>query len=437
MTHLRWKLPALLALMHMPMLAVAEDAVKLDTGNTAWMLTATAFVLMMTIPGLALFYGGLVRRINILNTLALCFATTSVVTFIWLVAGYSISFYGGMSGIVPGYLGSLDRFLLEGMGLTTTHSLAPSIPEAVFMMYQMTFAIITPALIVGAIVERIKFSSAMVFMALWSLLVYAPVAHMVWGGGVLNVAGVLDYAGGTVVHVNAGVAALVMCLVLGKRQGWKMDVAGFEPHNLALSIIGASLLWVGWFGFNAGSALAADGRAGLAMSATHLATASAALCWMAAEWSFKGRPTTFGMITGAVAGLVAVTPAAGFVEAGGALIIGGLAGIFCFFASTWMKERFGYDDSLDVFGVHGIGGIIGSILTGIFAVKALGGTSGLLEGNVAQLWIQTKSVLIVAVWSAAGTFIIAQLLKATMGLRASKEAEREGLDKALHGEVIT
>lgn len=425
------------AAMLLPSLVLAQGTEsQLDSGNTAWILMSTALVLLMTIPGLALFYGGLVRKINLVNTLMQCFAITSLITFIWIIAGYSISFYGGAEGIVPGYLGSMDRFLLKGMGLTTAHELAPSIPEAVFMMFQMTFAIITPALIVGAVVERIKFSSMLLFMAAWSLLVYAPVAHMVWGGGVLGVEGVLDYAGGTVVHINAGIAALVMCLILGKRQGWKPEGEGFEPGNISLAIVGAALLWVGWFGFNAGSALAADGRAGLAMSATHLASAAAALFWMATEWSVKGRPTALGMITGAVAGLVAITPAAGFVDAGGALIIGVLAGILCFFGSTWLKAKMGYDDSLDVFGVHGVGGIIGSVLTGVFAVSAIGGTGGTLEGNTAQLWIQIKSVLIVAGWSAVGTFVIAKIIDATVGLRATAADERLGLDKAIHGEMV-
>jgi Amt family ammonium transporter len=409
----------------------------LDTGNTAWMLMSTALVLMMTIPGLALFYGGLVRKINVLNTLMQCFATTAVVTFVWIIAGYSLSFFGGAGGLVPGFLGSLDRLMLNGMTVSSAHSLAPSIPESVFMMYQMTFAIITPALIVGAIVERIKFSSLLVFMAAWSLLVYAPVAHLVWGGGILGVKGVLDYAGGTVVHVNAGIAALVMCLVLGKRQGWNPKSTAFEPHNLALSVVGASLLWVGWFGFNAGSALAADGRAGMAMSATHLATASAAIFWMLTEWSVKGRPTSFGMITGAVAGLVAVTPAAGFVDGTGALAIGVLAGILCYFASSSLKAKLGYDDSLDVVGVHLVGGIIGSVLVGVFAVKAIGGTSGMLEGNPAQLWVQIQSVLVVLGVSGLGTLVIAKVIDATMGLRAKPADERAGLDKAMHGEMVS
>ncbi|NBV54345.1 MAG: ammonium transporter [Proteobacteria bacterium] len=428
---------ALMAVALMPATVLAQDvAPKIDSGNTAWMLVATALVLLMTLPGLALFYGGLVRKINVLNTLMQCFAIACVVTFIWIIAGYSISFYGGMDGVVPGYLGSMERFMLQGMTVHSVHPLAPSIPESVFMMYQMTFAIITPALIVGAIVERIKFSSMMAFMALWSILVYTPIAHMVWGGGVLGVKGVLDYAGGTVVHISAGIAALVMCLMLGRRQGWRHDAAGFEPHNLALSVIGASLLWVGWFGFNAGSALAADGRAGMAMTATHLATASAAIFWMCCEWAAKGRPTTFGMITGAVAGLVAITPGAGFVDTKGALIIGALAGVFCFYASTYLKAALKYDDSLDVFGVHGIGGILGSVLVGVFAVKAVGGTAGMIEGNTAQLWIQVQSVLIVMAWSAVGTWLIAKAVDIVMGLRASPADERVGLDKALHGEMI-
>lgn len=418
-----------------PALASAQGTeLVLNTGNTAWVLTATALVLMMTIPGLALFYGGLARKTNVLNTLGMCFATTMVVTFIWIIAGYSLSFYGGAEGLVPGFVGSLDRVLLKGMTLTSAHSLANSIPEAVFMMYQMTFAIITPALIIGAVVERVKFSTMLVFVGLWSLLVYAPIAHMVWGGGKLGVAGVLDYAGGNVVHVNAGVAALVLCLMLGKRKGWSMGAKGFEPNSLVLSIIGASLLWVGWFGFNAGSALAADGRAGLAMSATHLATASAAIFWMLCEWGIKGKPSTFGMITGAVAGLVAITPAAGFVDASGALVIGMIGGIVAFFGCNALKAKLGYDDSLDVVGVHGLAGLVGTVLTGVFATKAIGGTSGLLEGNTAQVLVQLKGVAIVILWSAAGTYLIGKALDITMGLRVTPADEKLGLDLAAHGE---
>ncbi len=437
MKHVMKPLAAIALACLLPALGHAESVeLQLNTGNTAWVLTATALVLMMTIPGLALFYGGLTRKTNLLNTLAMCFGTTMIVTFTWIIAGYSLSFFGGEGELVPGLVGGLDRVLLKGMTLTSAYTLANSIPEAVFMMYQMTFAIITPALIVGAVVERVKFSTMLVFVGLWSLLVYAPIAHMVWGGGKLGVAGVLDYAGGNVVHINAGVAALVLCLMLGKRKGWSMTAKGFEPNNLALSIVGASLLWVGWFGFNAGSALAADGRAGLAMSATHLATASAAIFWMLCEWGIKGKPSTFGMITGAVAGLVAITPAAGFVDGAGALVIGMIGGIVAFFGCNALKARFGYDDSLDVVGVHGLAGLVGTVLTGVFAVSAIGGTSGLLEGNPGQVLVQLKGVAVVILWSAVGTYVIAKALDLTMGLRVSAADEKAGLDLAAHGESV-
>ena len=344
----------------------------INTGDTAWMLTSTALVLMMTIPGLALFYGGMVRKKNVLTIVMQCFAITCIVTVLWMVVGYSWAFTDG--GGMQKYLGGMSQFMLKGMTLDSTNALAGTIPESVFMTYQMTFAIITPALIVGAFADRMKFSALVLFMILWLLLVYAPIAHWVWGGGFLGGAGVLDFAGGTVVHINAGIAGLVCALFLGKRYGYGTE--NMAPHNLVYSVTGAALLWVGWFGFNAGSAVAAGGRAGMAMAVTQIATAAAALAWMFVEWLVHKKPSVLGIISGAVAGLVAITPASGFVGPVGALWIGVAAGIGCFFAATTVKRALGYDDSLDVFGVHCVGGIIGAILTGVFALKAIGGASG-------------------------------------------------------------
>src|SRR5262245_40102794 len=344
--------------------AAAEVAKPtIDSGDTAWMLTSTALVLMMTIPGLALFYGGMVRKKNVLTIVMQCFATTCIVTVAWMVLGYSWAFTDG--GAMQSYLGGASQFMLKGMTLDSTNSLAGTIPESVFMTFQMTFAIITPALIVGAFADRMKFSALVLFMTLWLLFVYAPIAHWVWGGGFLGGAGVLDFAGGTVVHINAGVAGLMCALVLGKREGYGQ--VNMAPHNLVLSVIGASLLWVGWFGFNAGSELAADGLAGAAMMNTQVATAAAGLAWMVTEWFVAKKPSVLGIISGAVAGLVAVTPASGFVNPTGAFIIGIVAGILCYFAAVKVKHMFGYDDSLDAFGVHGVGGVIGALLTGVFA----------------------------------------------------------------------
>ncbi len=410
----------------------ADEKPKLDTGDTAWMLTSTALVLMMTVPGLALFYGGMVRKMNVLATAMQSFAVTCLVTVLWMVAGYSLAFTEGNA-----VFGGLGRVFLAGLGLEDAHGLAPTIPESVFMTYQMTFAIITPALVCGAFADRMKFSALLWFIGLWSLFVYSPVAHMVWGGGFLGAAGVMDFAGGTVVHINAGVAGLVAALVLGKRAGY--GNYNFAPHNLTLSIVGASLLWVGWFGFNAGSAVAAGGRAGMAMAVTQIATAGAALAWMFVEWAAKGKPSVLGIVSGAVAGLVAITPASGFVAPGGALFIGIAAGVLCYFASTSLKNALGYDDSLDAFGVHGIGGIVGALLTGVFAVKAIAGTegpAGWIEGNFGQVLTQLYGVGVTVAYCAVVTFIILKLVDLTIGLRVSPAAERDGLDLALHGEMI-
>ena len=408
--------------------ALAEEA-KLDTGNTAWMLTSTALVLMMTIPGLALFYGGMVRRKNVLATMAQSFAITALVSVLWMIAGYSIAF--GDGGSLQAYWGGLSNAFLVDM---TKDKLNGTIPDSVFMTFQMTFAIITPALITGAFAERMKFSSMLVFMGLWVLIVYAPVAHWVWGGGFLGDAGVLDFAGGTVVHINAGIAGLVAAIVLGKRLGYGKE--NMAPHNLVLTITGASLLWVGWFGFNAGSAVAADTSAGMAMAVTQIATAAAVLGWMFAEWLLRGKPSVLGMASGAIAGLVAITPASGFVDPMGALILGFIAGIVCFWGATSLKNMLGYDDSLDAFGVHGIGGIVGALLTGVFAREAIGGTPGLIEGNAAQVWIQFEGIIATIVYCAVVTFILLKVIDVIMGLRVSEDVEVEGLDINLHGEVV-
>ena len=421
-----------LATVFAPLAAGAQEAaLKIDTGDTAWMLTSTALVLMMTIPGLALFYGGMVRKMNVLSTLMHSFATCCLITILWMIAGYSLAFTEGGA-----YVGDLSRALLRGMTVEAIHGNAKTIPESVFMVYQMTFAIITPALIAGAFVDRMKFSAMLWFMGAWSLLVYSPVAHWVWGGGFLGSANVLDYAGGTVVHINAGVAGLVLALMIGKRIGYPKEAV--TPHNLVFSLAGASMLWVGWFGFNAGSAVAANGAAGMAMAVTQIAAAAAALGWMFVEWAAKGKPSVLGIISGAVAGLVAITPASGFVTPGGALIIGLVAGIVCWWAATALKRALGYDDSLDAFGVHGIGGIVGALLTGVFAVAAVGGEgkSGLLDGNARQVLTQFYGVAVVVVYDAVVTFIIAKVIDMAIGLRVDADTEREGLDLNLHGEVV-
>jgi ammonium transporter, Amt family len=402
---------------------------KINSGDTAWMLTSTALVLLMTIPGLALFYGGMVRKKNVLATLMQSFAITCVITILWWLIGYSWAFTPGSA-----YLGGATRALFNGMTimkdankLTVSH-LALTIPETVYAMFQLTFAIITPALIAGAFADRMKFSAMLIFMSVWSLVVYCPIAHWVWEpSGWLAVKGVLDYAGGTVVHINAGIAGLASCLVMGKRLGYGKEP--MPPHNLTLTLIGASLLWVGWFGFNAGSAGAADGRAGMAMAATQIATAAAALGWMFAEWVIKGKPSVLGIASGAVAGLVAITPASGFVGPTPAVIIGVVAGVVCFLAATSLKGALGYDDSLDAFGVHCIGGIIGALLTGVFASKEISGSEGSV---ITQLW----GVGTTLIYGFVMSFIILKVIDMTIGLRVTEEQEREGLDISLHGERV-
>jgi len=406
------------------------DTSKINSGDTAWMLASMALVLMMTIPGVALFYGGMVRKKNVLATVMQSFAITCLVTVLWVICGYSLSFTPGSP-----YIGSLDRFFLSGMSfmkdankITVSH-LAPTIPESVYMAFQMTFAIITPALIAGGLADRMKFSALLWFMGLWSVLIYSTVAHMMWEStsGFFATRGILDFAGGTVVHINSGIAALVCALVLGKRMGYGKEP--MPPHNLALTVTGAALLWVGWFGFNAGSAVAADGRAGMAMVVTQLATAVAALSWMFTEWLAKGKPSVLGIASGAVAGLVAITPASGFVGVTGAFVIGIAAGVLCFLAATSVKKMFGYDDSLDAFGVHCIGGIVGAILTGVFNVKDISGVD-------ANLMIQIYGVLATLFISGVGSFVILKIIDVTIGLRVGEEAEREGLDLSLHGERV-
>ncbi len=410
--------------------AAKNPGAFINSGDNAWMLASTALVLMMTIPGLALFYGGMVRKKNVLATLMQSFAITCLVTVLWMVIGYSLAFTNG-----TGFIGGLSRVFLSGMGLDAATSLAPTIPESTYMTFQMTFAIITPALIVGSFADRMKFSALLWFMGLWLLAVYAPIAHMVWGpGGWLGGDGVLDFAGGTVVHINAGVAGLVAALVMGKRVGYGKEP--MPPHNLVLTMIGASLLWVGWFGFNAGSAVAANDRAGMAMAVTQIATAAAALSWMFVEWMARGKPTILGICSGAVAGLVAITPASGFVGPTGALAIGIAAGAVCFWTAVYMKEMIGYDDSLDAFGVHAVGGALGALLTGVFAVKAIGGTAGVLEGNTMQLLIQAKGVLVTVVYDAVVSYVILKVIDMLIGLRVTEEQEREGLDISLHGEQV-
>ncbi len=422
-----------------------------DTGDTAWMLASTALVLMMTVPGLALFYGGMVRKKNILAMLMQCFAITCIVTIVWTVAGYSLAFTNGTGALAP-YVGDLSRFMLNGiwdhiskgvdtgfiLGAGTDGAAPQTIPETVYMMFQMTFAIITPALIVGAFADRMKFSALCIFMTLWSLLIYSPVAHWMWaptGWGAIN--GQLDFAGGTVVHINAGIAGLVTCIVLGKRVGYGTD--NMAPYNLAYTVIGASLLWVGWFGFNAGSAVGSNGRAGMAMAVTQIATAAAALAWMFAEWVVKGKPSVLGCVSGAVAGLVAITPASGFVLPGASIIIGVAAGVICFWCATYVKHMFGYDDSLDVFGVHCTGGIVGALLTGVFSFGPLSATDATPDGSpggLGQLWIQCQGVAATLLYSGIGTLILLYITKALVGLRVNEEEEREGLDLVLHGEQV-
>ncbi len=422
-----------------PAVALAQEvqAPTLNSGDTAWMLTATALVLFMTIPGLSLFYAGMVRAKNVLSVMMQCFAITSLVTVLWMLYGYSLAF--DTTGMEQGkvnlysFIGSLNKAFLTGV---ERDSLTLNVPETVFMTFQMTFAIITPALIVGAFAERMKFSAMLWFMGLWLTLVYAPIAHMVWSGNgaLMWDWGVLDFAGGTVVHINAGMAGLMAALVLGRRRGYPH--IPMPPHNLALTVVGASMLWIGWFGFNAGSAVGANGTAGMAMAVTQIATATAALSWMFTEWLFHGKPSVLGIASGAVAGLVAITPASGTAGPAGALLIGGIAGFLCFIAATKLKRLLRYDDSLDVFGVHAVGGIVGAILTGVCASSTLGG-AGLAEGMTigSQVIIQLKGVIVTIAYSSIMSLIILGLIHLIIGLRVDDEQESEGLDLALHDEV--
>ncbi|WP_313429168.1 ammonium transporter [Pseudomonas sp.] len=431
-------LGALLSLV-MPGLALAEEAAApaLNSGDTAWMLTSTALVLFMTIPGLALFYGGMVRSKNVLSVMMQCFAITGLISILWVIYGYSMAFdtTGMEKGVLNfnSFVGGFSKAFLSGVTPANLTSATALFPEAVFITFQMTFAIITPALIVGAFAERMKFSAMLVFMGIWFTLVYAPIAHMVWSGdgALLWDWGVLDFAGGTVVHINAGIAGLVCCLVMGKRKGY--PTTPMAPHNLGYTLMGAAMLWIGWFGFNAGSAAAANGTAGMAMLVTQIATAAAALGWMFAEWIFHGKPSALGIASGVVAGLVAITPAAGTVGPMGALVIGLISGVICYFCATTLKRKLGYDDSLDAFGVHGVGGIIGAILTGVFAAPALGGFGAVTDIG-AQVWVQAKGVIFTVVYTAIVTYVILKVLDVVIGLRVNEEEESVGLDLAQHNE---
>ena len=406
-------------------LALAAEPPKIDGANTAWMLTAAVLVLFMTLPGLALFYAGLVRTKNVLSVLMQCFSITCIVTLAWVFAGYSIAFGDGNN-----WWGGLGKAFLAGIDVKTVKG---SIPETVFAMYQLTFAIITPALVIGAYAERVRFAGMLVFSLLWLLIVYCPVAHWVWGEGWLQKMGIMDFAGGTVVHLNAGVAALVCALVLGRRRGF--PETAMPPHNMTMTVTGACMLWVGWFGFNAGSALAADGSAGMAMLVTHIGAATGSVAWLVCEWLRYGKPSVLGIVTGMVAGLGTITPASGFVGPIGALAIGGAAGVICFFATSYMKRALNVDDSLDVFPVHGVGGLLGTLLTGVFVSAAFGGAGYPEKVDMAQqVTTQLVGILAVGAWSGIATWILLKLTDAVAGLRVAGEQETEGLDTVLHNE---
>jgi Amt family ammonium transporter len=420
-----------------PVFAQTAAAIpKVDAADTAWMLGATGLVLMMTIPGLALFYAGMVRKKNILATMAQCMAATFLVSLLWAFFGYSLSFTGDGA-----YIGTLDRLFLGGMTLEAISPLAKTIPENLFMIYQMTFAVITVALVAGSVADRMRFSAFLLFSVFWLMLVYVPIAHWVWGGGFLGAYGVIDFAGGLVVHVNAGVAGLVAAYVVGSRRGYGSE--NLSPHDLTLAVVGTGLLWVGWFGFNGGSALGANSRAAMAIVSTHLAACAGATTWMALEWYLRRKPSVLGMISGAVAGLGTITPASGFVMPMQAVLIGLIAGVVCFWACTWLKIKLGYDDSLDVFGVHGVGGLTGTLLAGVLATGALsatpelpGGIAGLLEGNPHLLWAQVCGVAVTALWSGALTFVILKAISIFVPLRVGQEDEVMGLDVSQHGEAL-
>jgi ammonium transporter, Amt family len=405
------------------------EASSINTADTAWMIVATALVLMMTIPGLALFYSGMVRKKNVLATMAQSLAAVMIVSILWVAFGYSLVFVGDGP-----WIGTLDRWFLIGMTMDSVNPVAKTIPEALFMLYQMTFAIITVALVAGSVADRMRFSAYLLFAVGWFMFVYIPLAHWVWGGGFLGSMGVLDFAGGLVVHLSAGVGGLVAAKVLGSRYGYGTE--NLSPFDLSLAVVGTGLLWVGWFGFNGGSALAADSRAVMAIIATHLSACAGALTWGAIEWTKRRKPSVLGMISGAVAGLGTITPASGFVAPWQGVIIGVAAGSICYWACTWLKHRFDYDDSLDVFGVHGIGGLTGVLLTGIFATASIGGTAGLLEGHPQLLLIQLYGVTVTLVWSAGVTYVLLKLVSVFVPLRVSREHELEGLDLSQHGEAL-
>ncbi len=416
--------------------AFAETASRIDAADTAWMIAATGFVLMMTLPGLALFYCGMVRKKNVLATMAQSLACLMLCSLLWFAVGYSLSFAGDGP-----WLGTFERVFLRGMGMNAVSPFATTIPEALFMIYQMTFAIITVALVAGSVADRMRFSAFVWFAALWLFFVYVPIAHWVWGGGFLAKEGILDFAGGTVVHLNAGIAGLVAAWVLGKRHGYGTE--NFAPFNLSLAVIGTGLLWVGWFGFNGGSAYGANSRAVFAIVATHLAASAGALTWMALEWWTRSKPSVLGMISGAVAGLGTITPASGFVLPWHGVVIGIIAGAVCFWACTWLKLRLRYDDSLDVFGVHGVGGATGTLLAGVFAAAAVSmgadapaGLPGLFEGNPRQVLIQLHGIVVTLVWSGVLTFILLKVVAFLVPLRVSQQHEIEGLDVTQHGESL-
>jgi Amt family ammonium transporter len=408
--------------------AAAQPA-KIDAADTAWMISATGLVLMMSIPGLALFYSGMVRKKNVLATMAQTLAAVALGSILWMVAGYSLAFTGEGPAI-----GTLERLFLNGMDLNAISPLAKTIPESVFMLYQMTFAVITVALVAGSVADRMRFSAYLWFVAGWLMLVYVPIAHWVWGSGFLYKAGLLDFAGGTVVHLNAGIAGLVACYLVGSRHGYGND--NMAPYDLSLAVIGTGLLWVGWFGFNGGSALGANSRAGFAVVATHLAACAGVLTWMVLEWWDRGKPSVLGMISGAVAGLGTITPASGYVLPWHGIVIGIIAGTVCYWACTKLKTKCRYDDSLDVFGVHGIGGATGTILAGVFAVAAVGDTAGLLENNSGQVLIQLYGVAVTLAWSGVVTFVLLKVIGFFLPLRVREEHERIGLDVSLHGESL-
>lgn len=431
------KLPRVIAQFAMALLMTSvvfatpalADTAKIDTADTAWMITATALVLMMTIPGLALFYAGMVRKKNVLATMAQSLIAVALISILWVIYGYSLVFVGDGS-----WLGSLDRILLSGMTMDGVNSAAKTIPEALFALYQMTFAVITVALVAGSVADRMRFSSYVLFSIGWFTFVYIPLAHWVWGGGFLAQAGVLDFAGGLVVHLSAGTAGLVAAVVMGRRRGYGTE--NLSPYDLSLAVIGTGLLWVGWFGFNGGSALQANSRAVMAIFSTHLAACAGALTWTAIEWVTRRKPSVLGMISGAVAGLGTITPASGFVEPWHGIVIGVIAGAVCYWACTSLKHRFNYDDTLDVFGIHGIGGLLGTLMTGIFATAAVGGTSGLIEGNPKLLLTQAYGVVVVFVWTGGMTFVLLKVVDMLAGLRVSHEHEVEGLDITQHGEAL-